>query len=421
MHFYKSVFIYLQSSKHKTAMEYSDIQPLLNIYHRNLASTNLKFKRYLYKQINWDARLLGIKGARGVGKTTLLLQRIKENFTNIDDVFYVSLDNLWFQNHRAEDLVEFLYTHGVHYIFFDEVHKYPNWTLFIKNLYDSYPDLNIVYTGSAMLAIDNSKVDLSRRQSLYSLKCLSFREYLEYECIATLHPLSLEELLKEHVRYAMNAISGIKVLKYFEKYLDAGYYPYYKTSGKDYPARIGEVTQLVIDSDIAAIEESITYATKQKIKKLLMVIAENIPLEPNIRQLSASLESTRDQTLKMLYWLEKAALLNLLTDKAKDYKHLVGPKKIYLENTNLMKALGCRISKGTQRETFFANQVGAVTSLSMPKQGDFLANNKYLFEVGGAQKTFDQIANLPDSYLAIDNVEVGNGNRIPLWLFGCLY
>ena len=260
-------------------MEYSDIQPLLNIYHRNLASTNLKFKRYLYKQINWDARLLGIKGARGVGKTTLLLQRIKENFTNIDDVFYVSLDNLWFQNHRAEDLVEFLYTHGVHYIFFDEVHKYPNWTLFIKNLYDSYPDLNIVYTGSAMLAIDNSKVDLSRRQSLYSLKGLSFREYLEYEGIATLHPLSLEELLKEHVRYAMNAISGIKVLKYFEKYLDAGYYPYYKTSGKDYPARIGEVTQLVIDSDIAAIEESITYATKQKIKKLLMVIAENIPLE----------------------------------------------------------------------------------------------------------------------------------------------
>ena len=204
-------------------MEYSDIQPLLNIYHRNLASTNLKFKRYLYKQINWDARLLGIKGARGVGKTTLLLQRIKENFTNIDDVFYVSLDNLWFQNHRAEDLVEFLYTHGVHYIFFDEVHKYPNWTLFIKNLYDSYPDLNIVYTGSAMLAIDNSKVDLSRRQSLYSLKGLSFREYLEYEGIATLHPLSLEELLKEHVRYAMNAISGIKVLKYFEKYLDAGY------------------------------------------------------------------------------------------------------------------------------------------------------------------------------------------------------
>ena len=173
--------------------------------------------------------------------------------------------------------------------------------------------------------------------------------------------------------------------------------------------RIGEVVQLVIDSDITAVEETITYPTRQKIKKLLMVVAENVP-------------STRDQTLKMLYWLDRAALLWLLTDKPKDYKHLTSPKKIYLNNTNLINALGSRVSKeGTQRETFFANQVGAVTDLLIPKKGDFLADGRYIFEVGGPHKTFDQIAGLPDSYLAIDDMEVGNGNRIPLWLFGCLY
>ena len=404
-------------------MDYTDIQPLLNTFHRKLAATDLRFKRYLYGQINWDARLLGIKGARGVGKTTMLLQHIKETAgNNLDEVFYASLDNMWFQTHSAEDLVEFLYTRGVTRIYLDEVHKYRDWTVLLKNLYDNYPDLNIVYTGSAMLAIDNSKSDLSRRQSLYTLHGLSFREYLEYEGIISLPSMTLEEMLNNHVSYAMDITSaGIKIVKYFEQYLNEGYYPYYKEAGRDYLMRIGEVVQLVIDSDITAVEETITYSTRQKIKKLLMVVAENVPLEPNINKLAASLESTRDQTLKMLYWLDRAALLWLLTDKPKDYKHLTGPKKIYLNNTNLMNALGSRVSKGTQRETFFANQAGAVTDLLIPKQGDFLADGRYIFEVGGPQKTFDQIAGLPDSYLAIDDIEIGNGNRIPLWLFGCLY
>lgn len=404
-------------------MDYTDIQPLLNTFHRKLAATDLRFKRYLHGQINWDARLLGIKGARGVGKTTMLLQHIKETAGNsLDEVFYASLDNMWFQTHSAEELVEFLYTRGVTRIYLDEVHKYRDWTVLLKNLYDNYPDLNIVYTGSAMLAIDNSKSDLSRRQSLYTLHGLSFREYLEYEGIISLPSMTLEEMLKNHVSYAMDITSaGIKILKYFEQYLNEGYYPYYKEAGRDYLMRIGEVVQLVIDSDIPAVEETITYATRQKIKKLLMVVAENVPLVPNINKLAASLESTRDQTLKMLYWLDRAALLWLLTDKPKDYKHLTGPKKIYLNNTNLMNALGSRVSKGTQRETFFANQVGAVTNLRISKQGDFLADGRYIFEVGGPQKTFDQIVGLPDSYLAIDDIEIGNGNRIPLWLFGCLY
>lgn len=210
------------------------------------------------------------------------------------------------------------------------------------------------------------------------------------------------------------------MLKHFDQYLRTGYYPYYKEAGEDYLMRVGEVARLVIESDIPAVED-ITYTTAQKIKKLLMVIAENVPLEPKIIKLSTQLESTRDQTLKMLYLLDRAGLLWLLTDKAKDYKHLTGPKKVYLNNTNLMHALSGKTSEGTMRETFFANQVGAVTTLTMPKQGDFMADDKYLFEVGGSRKTFAQIADLPNSYLAIDDIEIGNGNRIPLWMFGCLY
>lgn len=401
-------------------MDYRDIQPLLNTYHRKLATTDFRFKRYLYGQINWKSRLVGIKGARGVGKTTMLMQHIKETFNNIDDVLYVSLDHLWFENHKLEDLVEFLYSHGVMHIYFDEVHRYKNWTALLKHFYDSYPELNIVYTGSAMLAIENSVADLSRRQSLYTLNGLSFREYLEYEGIVTVTPIGLNDLLSKHTQYALDITSKIKVLKYFDQYLRTGYYPYYKEAGEDYLMRVGEVARLVIDGDIPAVED-ITYMTAQKIKKLLMVIAENVPLEPNINKLSGQLESTRDQTLKMLYLLDRAGLLWLLTDKIKDYKHPAGPKKIYLNNANLMYALSGKVSEGTMRETFFANQVGAVTILTMPKQGDFMADGKYFFEVGGSCKTFGQIANLPDSYLAIDDIEVGNGNRIPLWMFGCLY
>lgn len=401
-------------------MDYTDIQPLINIYHRKLAATDLRFKRYLHYRIDWDVRLIGIKGARGVGKTTMLLQHIKESFDKIDDALYVSLDNLWFNTHKLEELVEFLYTHGVMHIYLDEVHRYKDWAVLLKNFYDSYPDLNIVYTGSAMLAIDNSKADLSRRQSLYTLNGLSFREYLACEGVAAIPTIGLEEMLAGHVEYAVDVISGIKILKYFDRYLREGYYPYYKEAGNDYLMRVGEVARLVIDNDIPSVED-ITYFTAQKIKTLLMVIAGNVPLEPNISKLSSQLESTRDQTLKMLYLLDRADLLLLLTEQLKNYKHLVSPKKIYLNNANLMYALSGKISEGTVRETFFANQVGAVAALTMPKQGDFLADGKYLFEVGGSSKTFDQIAGIPESYLAVDGIETGSGNRIPLWMFGCMY
>ena len=363
---------------------------------------------------------MGIKGERGVGKTTLVLQHIKEAFSNPDDAMYVSLDNLWFTTHSLADLVEFLYTHGTTNLFIDEVHKYPLWPQMLKNLYDDYPELNIVYTGSSMLEIDNSRHDLSRRQVLYTLHCMSLREYLEFEGVLQYEPISLEDLLSGHVAAAMDICSHIKILPQFENYLDHGAYPFYKESPGTYHQRVQVVVDTVLESDLPAVE-NMTFETIQKTRRLLMIVAESLPFQPNVHQLSEALSCTRDSCLKMLYALDKAGIMHLLTAELKSYKKLVTPDKIYLGNTNLSYALGGKIEIGTLRETFFASQVGSEHPLQYPKKGDFFACGRYLFEVGGRRKTFEQIKDEPDSFLALDEIEVGYGNRIPLWLFGFLY
>ena len=403
-------------------MEYQDILPLVNQFNNKLKTVDLTFKRYLHQKINWKARLIGIKGARGVGKSTLLLQHIKESFPDTQKVFYASLDDLWFRAHDLLELVEYLYTHGFTHLFLDEVHKLNDWSRYIKNIYDSYPQLQIVYTGSSMLEIDHSKVDLSRRQMLYTMKGLSFREYLEFEGVGAFPVVSIEELLGSHLSIAMEIVSNTRVLQHFDRYLQMGCYPFYKESisMEDYHSRLREVANVVVESDMPAVEE-ITYATVQKAKQLLMVIAPNVPLQPNISRLSQELEVTPSQCLKILYLLDRAGLLLLLTKEQKDYKHLAKPGKIFLGDGNLMYALSSAVNLGTCRETFFANQLSAIGQLTMPEKGDFLLNGKYLFEVGGSSKDFRQIANIPDSYLVIDDVEIGHLNRIPLWMFGMLY
>lgn len=401
-------------------MEQQEILPLLSAYHRRLAMTTMNFMRFLHHRINWKSRLIGIRGSRGVGKTTLLLQHIKTTFKNADDALWVSLDNIWFKTHRLSDLVELLYAHGLRNLYLDEVHKYEDWSIEIKNIYDSYPDLNIVYTGSSMLEIDNSKVDLSRRQSVYTLPVMSFREYLEYTENFKAEPVPLEVLLNDHVSIAMGMTAKLKVLKCFNDYLDRGCYPFFKEAGEDYHMRLAATASLVVESDMPAIEK-VTYATVEKTKKLLAIIAQSLPLVPNISRLGQSLETTRDSCLHMLYTLDKAQIVSLLTKAEKDYKHLSSPEKIYLANTNLMVALGAAVDIGNKRETFFNNQLQAVTKVVLPATGDFLVDGKYLFEVGGSRKSFRQIKDIPDSFLAVDDIETGFGNRIPLWMFGLLY
>lgn len=401
-------------------MEQEELIPLLRIYHRRLKMTDLTFMRFLHDKINWNARLIGIRGARGTGKTTLLLQHIKQTFHNPDDTIWLPLDNIWFRTHRLIELTDYLYAHGLRAIFLDEVHKYPYWSQEIKNIYDSFPDLNIVYTGSSMLEIDNSKVDLSRRQTVYTLPVMSFREYLIFEQVANFPVSTLEELLKNHISLAMEITSQCKILPLFASYLSTGCYPFFKEAGDDYLNRLATTGTLVVESDMPAVEK-VTYTTIEKTKTLLSIIVQSVPMVPNISRLCTSLDTTRDSCLKMLYALDRAQIISILTKQQKNYKHLASPEKIYLGNTNLMEALGAKVNIGNKRETFFNNQLQAVANVVMPQRGDFLINDKYLFEVGGSSKTFEQIKDLPNSYLAIDDIDTGTANRIPLWMFGLLY
>ena len=401
-------------------MEQAELQPLYDSYHRKIAKVDLRFKRYLYSQINWKARVISIKGARGVGKTTMLLQHILENYEDIDQTLYASLDNLWFATHSLMDLVDWADRHGISRLYLDEVHRYEGWSQALKNIYDDYPDMSIVYTSSSLLVLDNATVDMSRRQTPYTLHGLSFREYLDLEGIFKTEEIPLDDILTHHVKKAMEIVGSIKVAPLFEAYLAHGYYPFYRESLEDFPSRLRETVTVVIDSDLPAVE-NVTYETLQKVKKLLMIISEHVPFEPNMSELWRQLSTDNESGLKMLYALDKAQVLALLTAKTKNYKSLTKPDKIFLGNPNLMHILCPKVDKGNERETFFISQLRVLHDVRYPKQGDFLIDDKHLFEVGGKGKTFEQIADVPDSYLAVDDTEVGSGCRIPLWLFGFLY
>ncbi|MBQ6684436.1 MAG: AAA family ATPase [Bacteroidales bacterium] len=402
-------------------MEETSLNGLYRTSARLVGQTKTTFYRYLYDQVKWTGRLTAIKGARGVGKTTMMLQSMKERFAGQPErALYVSLDNLWFANHSLTEVVEYHYTHGGTHLFIDEVHKYPAWQTLMKNIYDEYPDLYVAFTGSSMLKIDNSKADLSRRMSDYTLHGLSFREFLNFEAGIKVPVIALDELLKNHVQIAMDLALQTKVLPLFEAYLEHGFYPFYKENMDDFNERLKRVVYAVLNEDVPAMEE-ITYPTIQKLQRMLMILAERVPQTPKMNELYAILETTREQGLKMMGLLQRAALLQLLSTETKEFHHLSKPDKIYLHNPNLMYALTDRPDKGTLRETFFVNQLSAVGRVSYPRKGDFLVNHKYLFEVGGKNKTFDQIKDFHDSFLAIDDVETGFGNRIPLWMFGLLY
>lgn len=397
------------------------LDEILRIYNRRLQGTPEGFKRYLIDKIDWRDNLIAIKGAKGTGKTTMLLQHIKESFTDKDKALYLSLDNLWFETHSINDLIEYHYTHGGTHLFLDEVHYYPKWKTLIKNINDDYPGLHVVYTGSSMLKIDSGVADLSRRQLPYTLHGMSFREYLLYEGLAEMEPISLDLLLRDHRRIAEDILSnGMKILPAFGEYLRYGYYPFYKSVYSGFEIRLQQVVNHVLENDYPIIE-GVEQSTIRKTKKMFMILAEQIPQTPNMSNLYNELETDRNQGLKMLYALEKAGLLALLSDKPKHIDKLSRPEKIFMDNSNLMYAYAMAPNIGTVRETFFLSQLAVDHSVTYPAKGDFLVDGKYLFEVGGRKKSFEQIKDVADSYLAVDDTEIGHHNRIPLWMFGLLY
>ena len=395
---------------------------MLDASARKIRETDVHTERFLLKKIDWRDRLIQISGSRGTGKTTMLLQHMKSAFKDCPDAaLYVSLDNLWFETNSLMELADLHYKNGGTHVFIDEVHYLKDWQLIVKNLYDDYPKLNIVYSGSSLLRIDSDSGDLSRRQIIYSLPGLSFREYLCFEGILDVEPISLPALLETH-RQIADAIAGDRhILKCFAEYLQHGYYPFYKEVYSGYEQRLSQITNQILESDYPAIEK-INYSTVQKIRKMLYILAQSCPQTPKMSELYGQLETDRNQGLKMLYVLDKANLLNILSSEKSTLKNMARPDKIYCDNTNIMYSLTENINVGTKRETFFLNQMkSAGYEVLYPPKGDFLVDGKYLFEVGGKDKTFAQIKDIPESYLAVDDIESGRGNKIPLWMFGLLY
>ena len=379
------------------------------------------FKRYLYGRIDWRDRLIMVKGARGTGKTTLMLQRMREAMPDPAKALYVSLDHLWFADHSLYDVAEYHSLHGGTHLFVDEVHYHKDWQQLLKNLYDDFPDLNIVYTGSSLLKLETSGADLSRRQASYALAGLSFREYLLLEGTCCTDPVSLGDVLRRHTQIASDIAGSTKVLPCFYDYLEQGYYPFYKEVFGGYGQRVQATINQVLENDLPSIED-VSFATIQKTKKMLVILAASAPQTPNMSALYRELETDRNQGLKMLGILERAELLNLLGSKSQTLKNMSRPDKVYCDNPNIMAALVERPDRGCMRETFFANQMKAAGhALAYPPAGDFMVDGAHLFEVGGRRKSFEQIKDIPDSYLAVDDLEVGYGNRIPLWVFGLLY
>ena len=403
-------------------MEEKDVLRLYETSRRLVHETSMAFHRQLLSAVNWASRLICIKGAKGTGKTTLLLQHIRDAFGEVDDkCLFISLDNIWFAAHDVIDLVDWHWKHGGTHLFLDEVHRLKSWQTIVKNIYDSYPSLNIVYTGSSMLQLESKGGDLSRRRVPYTLPCLSFREYLKFEGVLDFKPCSLVDILGNHRAFASEIVGNVRILEHFGRYLKHGCYPFYKEGVAEFDIRLAETVNQILEIDYPTIDD-VSVATIVKAKKMLMVLAESVPQTPRMAQLYRELETDRNQGLKILKALARAGLLQLLLSQKVSLKDMSRPDKIFLDNVNLMHALVREVDPGCARETFFLNQLrSAGFEVTYPTQGDFLVDGKWLFEVGGKGKKFGQIADIPDSFVAADDMEVGIGSKIPLWLFGFLY
>lgn len=397
------------------------MESLMSTFSARYARTNTNFVRGLEKEIEWDYPLIGIRGARGVGKTTLLLQHIKLHHKVDGTVLYASVDNIWFNAHSIYELAIQFAQKGGRYLFLDEVHKYPNWSQELKNIYDDVPDLHVVFTGSSLLEILNSRSDLSRRAVVYEMQGFSFREYLNWTQGLNLPALDVSELVDNHVDAAMSILGQVKALAQFEDYLRHGYYPFYKEAPSLYYTRLAEVVNMVLEVELPQLREVET-AYIPKIKQLLYIIAESVPFTPNITKLSERIGMSRGALLSYLNALHESRITFSLQKGSQGISRLQKPDKLYLDNTNLSFALiGKEPDKGNLRETFFANQLRYAHQVELSSASDFIIDGKYTFEIGGHGKGGKQIAAIDNAYLVVDDTEYGSNHRIPLWMFGFLY
>ncbi len=397
------------------------MENLIQRFYEKYAQTNTKLVRDFINKVDWSNRLIGIKGSRGVGKTTLLLQYIKLNYKPDNKVLYTSLDSLYFTENNLFDLAEAFYKKGGELLVLDEAHRYPNWSVELKNIYDDFPNLKVVFTGSSLLQISKANADLSRRAVMYEMRGLSFREFLIFENVINLPSLTIQDIFENHTKRAIDIISQIKPLAYFPNYLKYGYYPFYLENTKSFHQKLFEAIQVTLEIDIPQFE-SIQTSNIIYLRKLLQIISASVPFKPNMNTISQRTGISLNTMKQYLKYLADANLISLLYFEGKGINSLNKPEKIYLQNTNLMHSLAPNNTEtGHIRETFFLSQVSATIKVNAAYKADFLLENKYIVEIGGKSKSQHQISGVENGFIVKDNIEVGNDNIIPLWLFGFLY
>jgi len=378
-----------------------------------LQNTTTDFKRYLYDKVPWNSRMTGITGARGIGKTTMILQYIKENLDS-KKALYVSADDMYFSENRLFDLADDFYKSAGEYLFIDEIHKYADWSRELKNIYDSFPALKIVFTGSSVLDILKGSADLSRRAIMYRLHGLSFREYLKLFHNYEAEVYSLKQIVNNEVK-----LTDIKhPLPLFNDYLKRGYYPFGLENEMD--LRLGQIIVQTLETDIPQYA-NLNVGTSRKLKRLLSIIAESVPFKPNFSKISEIIGVSRNSLDDYFSYMERAGLIGQLRNETSGIRGLGKVDKVYLDNTNIIYNLvGDKSNIGNIRETFFFNQMRLKSEVISSEKADFVIDN-YTFEVGGKNKQQSQIEKDGKSFVVKDDIEFGYLNVIPLWAFGLNY
>lgn len=391
------------------------MKTLYQNFEEQLQKTSLEFKRYLYPQIKWNRRMFGIVGPRGVGKTTLVLQHIKETH-NTSDTLYISMDDLYFANHSLLETADEFQKNGGKYLFIDEIHKYPEWSLTLKNIYDSYPTLKVVFTGSSVLDILKGSADLTRRATLHYMQGLSFREYLQFFERITIPTLSLNEIIA-HKGNELKPLIEYPI-KHFKKYLKTGYYPFSREN--DFDGFLQQIIIQTMESDIPKYA-NMNVSTGRKLLKLLTIIADSVPFKPNFLSLSNMIDVSKNTIPDYFYYIEKAGMIAQLREKTDNILVIGKVEKVYLDNTNLAYCLSeTDPDIGNLRETVFFNQMRINNKVFRSEKADFNIKN-LTFEVGGKSKRQKQIEGLKNAYIVKDDIDYGYKNVLPLWAFGLNY
>jgi uncharacterized protein len=393
------------------------LQNLKEYQQSYLRVLNTNYKRYIHQIVDFNQKLIGIIGARGVGKTTFLLQYLKENDLPLSKKLYMSADAI-----DLDSLFEIAFEfskEGGELLIIDEIHKYKNFEIELKKIYDML-SLKVIFSGSSAIRLDHSKGDLSRRALLYHMKGLSFREFIELKKSIKLPTFSTEEIFKNHVDIAYELGNNFKPFEFFQEYLQYGYYPFYFENEQSYLLKLQETINTVIEVDIPSIFP-IEYDKIINLKKLVRLVCQSKPFKVNIKELSTKIGISDYQTLyKYLEYLKRGKILNLLRAKTKGDSIFLKPDKIYLANTNLHYSYCDQVEIGTLREVFFMSMFDE-KDITLSSKGDFSIEGTYIIEVGGKTKSYKQIKDVPESYIVSDGIEIGSGNKIPLWLFGFLY